>query len=141
VTTLSQDQSFPVIGRNQDEGIYNWYKLQVGDRVGWASGRYLKLTVDINAIPVTTSIFDTIDGTADIGARAYPRAVMNLRSRPSTRMPKIASIPWGAPLELIGRTVQAGQNQWLQVRYNGVVGWIDARWVTVRGEMYQVPIR
>jgi uncharacterized protein YraI len=141
VTTLAQDQSFPVIGRNQDEGIYNWYKLQVGDRVGWASGRYLKLTVDINAIPVVTSIFDTIDGTADIGARAYPRAVMNLRSRPSTRMPKIGSIPWGAPLELIGRTVQAGQNQWLQVRYNGQVGWIDARWVTVRGEMYQVPIR
>jgi uncharacterized protein YraI len=142
VTTLAQDQSFPVIGRNQDEGIYSWYRLQVGNRVGWASGRYLKLTVDPNSIPLTTSVFDTIDGTADIGARAYPRAVMNLRARPSTRMEKIGSIPWGAPLELIGRTVQAGQNQWLHVRYNGtMVGWIDARWVTIQGEIYNVPIR
>ncbi len=141
ITTLAQDQSYPVIGRNPDEGIFNWYKVQVGDRVGWVSGRYIKLSVDINAVPVTTSIFDEIDGVADFGARAYPRAVMNMRSRPSTRMPEIMNIPWGAPLELLGRTVQAGQNQWLQVRYEGVVGWIDARWVTVKGEIYQVPIR
>ena len=141
ITTLAQDQTYTVLGRNKDEGIYNWYKLQVGERVGWASGRYLTLSVDLNTIPVIGSNFDGIDGAPDVGARAYPRAVMNLRSRPSLRMPRLASIPWGAPLELIGRTVQAGQNKWLQVRYNGVVGWIDARWVTVKGEIYQVPVR
>jgi uncharacterized protein YraI len=92
-------------------------------------------------VPLASSIFDSIDNAADIGARAYPRAVMNMRVRPSDRTAKIASIPWGQPLELIGRTVQAGQNKWLQVRYNGVVGWVDARWVTIKGEIYQVPIR
>ncbi len=141
MSTLAKDQSFPVLARNTDEGIYNWYKLQVGDQVGWASGRFLTLTVDLNSLPIQGSIFDEIDGAADVGARAYPRAVMNLRTRPSTRVPVIGSIPWGAPLELIGRTVQAGRNQWLQVRYNGMVGWIDASWVTVQGEIYQVPIR
>ena len=129
------------MARNKDEGIYNWYELQVGERVGWASGRYLTLSVDLNTIPLQGSIFDQIDGAPDIGARAYPRAVMNLRSRPSTRMPIIGSIPWGAELELIGRTVQAGKDKWLQVRYNGLVGWIDARWVSERGEIYQVPVR
>ncbi len=141
ITTLPGEETYTVLARNRDEGIYNWYKLQVGARVGWASGRLLTINVDINTIPLATSVFDEIDGTADIGARAYPRAVMNLRSRPSQRMAKVASIPWGAPLELLGRTVQAGQNQWLHVRYNGIVGWIDARWVTIKGEIYQVPIR
>ncbi len=141
ITTLASGQGYPVMARNKDEGIYNWYKLQVGERVGWASGRYLTLSVDLNTIPLQGSIFDQIDGAPDIGARAYPRAVMNLRSRPSTRMPIIGSIPWGAELELIGRTVQAGKDKWLQVRYNGLVGWIDARWVSERGEIYQVPVR
>jgi uncharacterized protein YraI len=36
--------------------------------------------------------------------------------------------------------VQAGQNRWLLVIYEGQRGWIDARWVTVRGEILQVPI-
>ncbi len=141
ITTLPQDQTYTVLGRNKDEGIYNWYKLQVGERVGWSSGRYLTVNVDLNTVPLIASGFDGIDGAPDIGARAYPRAVMNLRTRPSIRMPKIMDIPWGASLELIGRTVQAGQNKWLQVRYNGVVGWIDARWVTVKGEIYSVPVR
>ncbi|MFN8447027.1 MAG: SH3 domain-containing protein [Anaerolineae bacterium] len=83
ITTLPQDQTYTVLGRNKDEGIYNWYKLQVGERVGWASGRFLTLSVDLNTIPVVGSIFDEIDGAVDVGARAYPRAVMNLRSRPS----------------------------------------------------------
>jgi uncharacterized protein YraI len=141
VTTLPKDQTYTVLGRNKDEGIYNWYKLQVGAKVGWSSGRYLTLSVDLNTIPLIGSGFDAFQNAPDIGARAYPRAVMNLRSRPSERMPRVASIPWGASLELIGRTVQAGKDKWLQVRYNGVVGWIDARWVTEKGEIFSVPVR
>ena len=141
ITTLLPDQPYPVLARNRDEGIYNWYLLRVGERQGWASGRFLTLNVDPNSLPVQGSVFDQIDAAADIGARAYPRAVMNMRSRPSTRMPVIGSIPWGGTAELLGRTVQAGIDQWYHVRYEGVVGWIDARWVTARGEIYQVPIR
>jgi len=141
ITTLIGGESYPVLARNRDEGVYNWYKLRVGEREGWASGRFLTLNVDLNSLPLEGSIFDQIDGAADIGARAYPRAVMNLRTRPSPRMPTIMQIPWGADLEWVGRTVQAGTDQWLHVRYNGVIGWVDASWVTTRGELYQVPIR
>lgn len=141
ITTLEGGASYPLLGRNTDEGIYGWYLLQVGERTGWASGRYLQLNIDPNVVTRQTSIFDSIDGTQGIGAVAIPRAVMNVRSRPSTRMPIVASIPWGQPVELIGRTVQAGMDRWYQVRFNGVVGWIDARWVTVRGERYNIAIR
>jgi hypothetical protein len=179
ITTLTPGTSYTVLGRNRDEGIYNWYLLQVGSRTGWASGRYLQISgplefvfptpipgfptpfgatevppvitpgapqTDVNAIPLAGSIFDQIDDAPDIGAVAIPRAVMNVRRRPSPRVERVGSIPWGGMAQLIGRTVQAGENRWLHVRYfdeagNTIVGWIDARWVTIRGEIYNVPVR
>lgn len=141
ITTLGAETAYPALARNRDEGVYNWYKLRVGEREGWASGRFLTISVDPNTLPEEGTIFDNIDNASDIGARAYPRAVMNLRERPSPRTPQIASIPWGAELALVGRTVQAGTNRWLQVRFEDKIGWIDARWVTIRGEIFQVPIR
>jgi len=142
ITTLTGGSSYPVLARNADEGIYNWYLLQLVDgRTGWASGRYLQLSVDRNTLPLQGSIFDQIDDAADLGVVAIPRAVMNIRVRPSERTAIIGSIPWGGYASLIGRTVQAGQNRWLQVRYEGVVGWIAAPWVTIQGEIYAVPVR
>ncbi len=141
ITTLTDGSTYTVLARNRDEGIYNWYKLQVGERVGWASGRYLTLNVDINLVPTQGSIFDEIDGASEYGVFAYPRAVMNIRRRPSIRTARVGSMPWGAPAQVIGRTIQAGIPRWYQVRYEGIVGWIDARWVTVRGEINAVPIR
>jgi hypothetical protein len=146
ITTLIEGTSYTVLGRNRDEGIYNWYLLQTPTRQGWASGRYLRVNVpDVNQIPVVGSRFDEIGAAADIGARAIPRAVMNVRRRPSPRVEIVGSIPWGGASELIGRTIQAGTNRWLYVRYytedgQTVVGWIDARWVTVQGEVFNVPI-
>lgn len=93
ITTLPGDTSYPVLARNQDEGIYNWYYLQVGDRFGWASGRYLQLNVPFEVLPLQGSIFDEIDGAPNRNAIAIPRAVMHLRVRPSTRTPIIGQVP------------------------------------------------
>ncbi len=68
---------------------------------------------------------------------------MILRQYPSTRASEIGRIDYGEYTQLIGRTVQANIDQWYQVRQvsTGLVGWIYAPWVTVRGEIRQVPIR
>jgi uncharacterized protein YraI len=141
ITVLPQNGTYQVLGRNRDEGIYNWYRLQVGERQGWSSGRYLTLNVDINTVPQIGSSFDNIDGSSEVNVLAHPRAVMNIRRRPSIRTQRLGSIPWGAPAQVIGRTIQAGTAKWYQIRYNGIVGWIDARWVSVSGEINAVPIR
>ena len=74
--------------------------------------------------------------------RGYPRAIMNLRVRPSTRTQVIDQIGWGEEVTIIGRTLQARQNRWLQVRTNeGRVGWIFAPFVTIQGEINAVPVR
>ncbi len=127
------------LARNKDEGIYNWYLINTGTKTGWISGRYVTLTGDINAIPLQSTIFEQIDGAPDVGVLAVPRSVMNLRKRPSIRSARLMQIPWGAETVLIGRTIQAGRNFWLQVRYKDQVGWIFAPYVSIRGDVNSVP--
>ena len=130
------------LARNKDEGIYNWYLINTGTKTGWISGRYVTLTGDVNAIPLQSNIFEQIDGAPDVGVLAVPRSVMNLRRRPSIRSAKLREIDWGAETVLIGRTIQAGKNFWLQVRLkSGEVGWIFAPYVSIRGDVNAVPIR
>ncbi|NDJ63203.1 MAG: SH3 domain-containing protein [Chloroflexi bacterium] len=142
ITTLTPENSYSILGRSRDEGIYNWYLVTTGEQEGWASGRFFDPAVeDVNLIPEVGNLFDNLDDAPGVGAVAIPRAVMNLRRRPSQRTERIGMIPWGGVADLIGRTIQAGESRWLQVRYAGMVGWIDARWVTVQGDLLAVPIR
>jgi uncharacterized protein YraI len=133
--------AFDVFARNTDEGIYTWYQITVNGKTGWSSGRYLQVDGDANNVGLAGTIFDQIDGAPSVGATAKPRAVMNFRRRPSIRSARIGQIPWGAECDLIGRTVQGGKNFWLQVRYEGQVGWIFAPYVSISGAIDAVPIR
>jgi uncharacterized protein YraI len=133
--------SYPILERNKDEGLFVWYRITAGDNTGWVSGRYFQTAGNIEAIPFTGTIFDQIDGAPDLGIVGVTRSVMNLRRRPSERAQLLDKVPWGAEVPVIGRTIQGGKNFWLQVRYNGKVGWIFAPYVGIRGIIDAVPIR
>ncbi len=141
ITVARPGNSYPVSALNRSEGIFTWYLITVGDQTGWASGRYLTVRDEGVVIPEQITVFDQIDGAPDVGVTAVTRANMNLRVRPSVRTSRLLVIPWGAEMPLIGRTVQGGRDFWYQVRYEGVVGWIYAPYVTVRGPIDAVPIR
>lgn len=132
---------YPVSGLNNDESIlFTWYRVTAGERVGWASGRYLTVNL-VEEVPELTTVFQEIDDAPETGVTASPRAYMNLRRRPSTRSTIIGQIPWGATVPLLGRTVQAGENFWFHVRFGDQVGWIFAPFVSVNGPIEAVPIR
>jgi uncharacterized protein YraI len=134
-------QTYTPSARNRDEGIYNWYFVTVGEKSGWISGKYLNFTGDPNALPVRSTVFESIDGAPDLGVIGSTRSNMNLRRRPSERSDLLAKIPWGAEVSVLGRTVQGGKNFWLHVRYKDQVGWIIASYVSVRGDIGSVPVR
>lgn len=141
VTVALTGTEYPVLARNPSETGVTWYRIDVGGRVGWASGRYLEFSTDPGGLGVVGSVFDTLDSPAATGVGASPRAVMNLRVRPSTRTTIIGSVPWGAEMPLLNRTVQGGQDRWYQVLYEGQIGWIFAPFVNVGGDIRDVPIR
>jgi uncharacterized protein YraI len=126
--------------RNNDEGQYTWFRITVGERTGWSSGRYLTVTGDPNSVPQVSTVFEQIDGAPDLGVTGVPRAFMNFRRRPSQRAGAIGQIPWGDVVQIIGRTRQGGSDFWYQVRWNGQVGWIFAPFVRVDGDINLVPI-
>jgi len=141
VAVVRPGTSYAPIARNKDEGTYTWFLITVDNRTGWASGRYLQVTGDPNAAPIQSTVFEQIDNAPDTGVRAAPRSIMNFRRRPSQRAGLLGQISWGENLELLGRTIQGGENFWYQVRFNGQVGWIYAPFVSTYGDINDVPIR
>lgn len=143
VNVARPEKEYPILARNDSEGLFTWYKITWGEgEVGWSSGRYLGITGNIDAVPYEGSIFDQIDDAPFRGVVGVTRSVMNFRVRPSVRTARIGQIPWGEPVEIIGRTVQAGRDFWYQVRYDGKVGWIYAPYVGIaEGLRDAVPVR
>ncbi|MCU0495781.1 MAG: SH3 domain-containing protein [Anaerolineae bacterium] len=133
--------SYPISARNNDEGLFVWYRITAGDRTGWVSGRYFQVTGNIEAVPFNGTNFDNIDNAPDIGVRGVTRAIMNFRRRPSERSNLIGKIPWGAEVTIVGRTLQGGRNFWLQVRYDNKIGWIYAPFIGISGGLIDaVPV-
>ncbi|MGJ3238139.1 MAG: SH3 domain-containing protein [Anaerolineae bacterium] len=92
------------------------------------------------SVPEETSVFETLITLPDTGVTISPRSVLNIRVRPGTRVAVAGQIPWGAEAQLLARTVEAGDDHWYLVRYAGIVGWVDASFVNVRGNIADVPI-
>ncbi|MDZ4671824.1 MAG: SH3 domain-containing protein [Phototrophicales bacterium] len=125
--------AYPVLAQNTDEGGgYTWYQVQNGDRIGWASGRYL--VVNNGTPPYATTVFEQIDLLPDTGITGEPNAYMNIRRRPSTRSTIIGEVPWGGRVTILGRTIRNGASYWMHIRYDGITGWIYAPYVkNIRG--------
>jgi uncharacterized protein YraI len=132
--------AYAPLARNGDEGTYTWFKITLGEKTGWVSGRYLQITGDPNSVPVETTMFQQLDNPASTGVMGEPRSVMNFRARPSERTTRLSQIPWGGDVEILGRTIQGGINFWFLVRYQGVVGWIYAPYVSIYGDINLVPV-
>jgi len=127
--------------QNNSEGLFTWYYLTTESGFsGWASGRYLELTNDDSILGETSTVFDDAGSLSDTGVIAVPRAIMNIRVRPSIRTARLGQMPWGGEAQLLARTVQGGNDFWYLVRYDGIVGWIYAPFVGVRGDIRNVPV-
>jgi len=142
VAVARPDVNYPLLARNEREGLFTWYLIQYDeDTVGWSSGRYLFVEGDENVLPYADSIFPTLPVEEYKGVTGITRSVMNLRQYPSPRTPLLAQIPWGGEVEILSRTVQGGMNFWYQVRWEDQIGWILAAYVGINnGIIDAVPV-
>jgi hypothetical protein len=140
IGVLRPGTTYSIVGQSQDEGIYTWFYITVGRISGWVSGRFFQTSGNMAIVPTMTSIFDQIDNAPDTGVIAVANSIIDMRRRPSGRTQIVNTIPLGATVQVLGRTMQGGLF-WLHVRYNGIVGWIPAAPVDVIGSIAAVPIR
>lgn len=151
--------TYPVFARNTQEGIYNWYLIQVQDFIevfddvsgqdirqyigepifGWVSGRYFFVDTPEDQIPLQESVFETLTNPPPTGVTGVTRSNMRLRAGPSYRTSTLEILDWGAEVEIVSRTVQARENHWFQVRYEGRLGWLYAPFIGIAGDIDNVP--
>ena len=61
VAVARPDVNYPLLARNEREGLFTWYLIQYDeDTVGWSSGRYLFVEGDENVLPYADSVFPTL---------------------------------------------------------------------------------
>jgi uncharacterized protein YraI len=82
---------------------------------------------------VQVPIIDPNDPTC----RALTNAGLNVRTGPGTVYDRITTLQAGAVVPIIGRT---GANDWWQIRYGTIVGWVNAPFTSVYGICNAVPV-
>lgn len=156
ISFLHRGEQYTAIGRSRDN---IWLQLQVGNETGWAMVEFLTPQGDINMLPITdgtaqtaapaVALTPTSTGVAVVAPRATPtpnipnvqaRALGNMRLRegPGNSFDRIASIPWGAVVKVIGLS---SDRKWIQIDFNGMQGWSSRDWYEViEGDIDALPI-
>ena len=151
---------YPIYAQNTAEGMFTWYRIMVqeylsvtddttgeqirepiGDPViGWVSGRYFVPTDTTAVIPTEGTVFEALTNPASTGVTGVLRSNMRLRQGASYRTSTLQILDWGATVEIVGRTQQAGEPHWYLVIYEGQVGWLFAPFIAVNGNLNAVPL-
>lgn len=129
VTRVSQNQTFPVLGRNADA---SWFQINANGVVGWVSGRFIALNPNnVGLVPIVgagqaapTATPTPPPQTGGILVTASPFAV-RVRQGPGTQFTILATLPVNQQALLVGRNAN---NSWWQVNYNGIIGWVSAQY-------------
>ena len=155
---IAPGTEYQVYARNLEEGLFPWYLVQVQDvldvlddttgetirqpigpvTIGWVSGRYFLIDVPEAQVPVLGTPFEG-PSLAPTGTTGITTSNLRLRQLPSYRTPTLATLDWGASLEILGRTEQANQPHWYFVRTEGRTGWVYAPYVNITGSLDAVP--
>lgn len=132
-TTLAFNCAGLLLGDTTISGILNFLDLV-------APNLCTETSTPTIILPEESSIFENLIFLPDTGVTVAPRSVMNIRVRPGTRVASIGQLPWGTEAQLLARTIETSENHWYLIRYEGLIGWIDASFVNVRGNINDVPI-
>jgi uncharacterized protein YraI len=121
LTRITQRSSYPIIGRNVDS---SWWQVDVNGVRGWVSGQFVSATNTQN-VPVT-------DNSANVpapvtGFTLTTNSNVNMRSGPAVNYPILTLVPQGHTAQIVARSAATN---WWKVSYNGVVGWVNAGFVS-----------
>lgn len=129
LTVINSGDTFPLVDGLPDE---SWYLIQLDDGQGWVSGEYVQLYnaegIDFDApLEPSDEQLQNLDEQLDRISRTVgvPNNLI-LRSAPSREAESLGNIAASTRLTPIGRNEAA---TWLQVNYNGTVGWVSVYFI------------
>lgn len=125
LTKVNRGEVYPVVGANADQ---SWWQINVNGTVGWVFGRFVTVGGNVN-VPVTNS-GAAFAAPAATGFTVTALDTVNIRNLPSTRGSTVLSkLPRNALAQVVGRNANGS---WWQIDYQGVVGWVSARFAQLQ---------
>ncbi len=143
IAELQEGQIVEVTGRS--DIFSNWLQVNLGSRRGWVAFFTVAVTGELNTLPIvevgpviavstTTPSMTWQPATSDIFVTAYRR--VNVRNGPGTDFEVLGALMQGQTADIIGTSGDA--NEWLEIDFNGVPGWIAYFVVSVSGDLTQL---
>ncbi len=127
LTRVTEGDIYPVIARNTSN---TWVQINVNGTVGWVNASYVAFN-NATALPVIQNPTST-SNTTPITATQYTVTAtpftVNIRSGPGTNFDDIANFSVRDTAQVIGRNADS---TWWQIRYEGIVGWVSARYARI----------
>jgi uncharacterized protein YraI len=123
-------------GRSPDN---QWVRIDFNGQEGWIGLAVINVFGDLNSLPVADPRSIPYGGfesprsgsssaTSSITGR-LALSGLRLRAGPGTAYPVLANPPRYTIFPLLGRTAN---NAWLQVNFNGTLGWLVTEWVEIQ---------
>jgi uncharacterized protein YraI len=136
----------PANGRSPDN---QWVRIDFNGQEGWIGLAVINVFGDLNSLPVAdprtipyggfeSPRSGSTSATSAITGR-LAQSGLRLRAGPGTAYPVLANPPRYTVFPLLGRTAN---NAWLQVNFNGTLGWLVTEWVEIQngGSIINLPI-
>jgi uncharacterized protein YraI len=135
---VSAGWTAPATGRSPDG---EWVRIDFNGQEAWVGVPVINvISGDFNTLPVADPRSIPYGGfeSPRSGATTATSAItgrlalsgLRLRAGPSTAYPVLANPPRYTVFPLLGRTASNG---WLQVNYEGTLGWLVTEWVEIQG--------
>lgn len=125
VGKLANGTLVTMLGRNS---AGSWILVSSAGLQGWVSSLYLQIA----GPPVEVPILAEAEPTAVVTTGA-----INVRSGPGTTFAVITTAPYGTIVNMLARN---GNATWVQIRVNGVVGWVDALYLSTGYNLWYLPL-
>lgn len=123
---INQNETYPVIGRNNDQ---SWWQIDVNGVIGWVYWRYLQVNNPSMVPIVSATSSPSLDQPSEIGGNFATTLVMlHIRSAPGTDNAILGLIPRYVQIPVVGRTAD---NTWLQVNFGSITGWVSSGYVSL----------
>ncbi|MDX1991671.1 MAG: SH3 domain-containing protein [bacterium] len=129
---------FEIVNGRSADG--EWFRVDFNGDEGWVNITTLAvISGDPNTLPVADPRTIPYGGfesprsgltsaTSDVVGRLI--AFLRVRAGPSTAYPVLANAPRNALVPILGRTASNG---WLQINFEGTLGWVSTRYVELQG--------
>jgi uncharacterized protein YraI len=126
----------PATGRSPDN---EWVRIDFNGQEAWIGLAVINVFGDLNILPVADprtipygGFESPRSGSSSAGSAISGRLALSgvrLRAGPGAAYPVLANPPRYTVFPLLGRTAN---NAWIQVNFNGTLGWVTAEWVEIQ---------